>query len=396
MIITVGTGNDVWNAIIFSIKRQNPDTILFIVTDDSKDKTLKLVYENIKLDEYKIQERICNEINDVEILTIEYSKYIKDLIGSGFNASQIVADYTSGTKPMSAALIYAAIQKEIETISYVYGQRGEEGKVKTGSERLNTLSPTAIYTDKKIEMAINFFNKYQYFTALEILSDSTLEHPSYKEKIKLLQKITEAYLEWDKFNFEKASTLLNEASCNKEADTIINRPIIEKHKQILHQLKSSKNPNDYLIADLLANANRRGLEGKFDDAMARLYRCIEMLGQSEFFKHYQFSTSEIQWEKLPDTIKSDLDSKFPNKNKVEIGLADCFRILKTLEKPVAKTYYESESEIKKILHIRNYSILAHGVKPVEREKFEDFFKIFSDRFKITIQTEFPKINSFRN
>jgi hypothetical protein len=39
----------------------------------------------------------------------------------------------------------------------------------------------------------------------------------------------------------------------------------------------SKVPSICLIVDIFQNARRKALEGNFDDAVARLYRCIEMM-----------------------------------------------------------------------------------------------------------------------
>jgi CRISPR-associated protein (Cas_Cas02710) len=39
----------------------------------------------------------------------------------------------------------------------------------------------------------------------------------------------------------------------------------------------SKVPSICLIVDIFQNARRKALESNFDDAVARLYRCIEMM-----------------------------------------------------------------------------------------------------------------------
>lgn len=403
MIVTVGIGDS--QAIAFSIRKQNPSTILFIVTDESKQISLDQIKLYLDINEYTFIVKECKDINDFETLAMQYSKYIKELIDSGFKETQIVADFSSGTKPMSTALVYASIERGIETISYVYTQSYDKNSESKGPERLNTLSPIAIYTDRKIDSAIRFFNKHMYFTALEIIRDSDLKHPFFMEKISLIEKIIETYSEWDKFNFGNAFTLLNEVAKHKELETLVSKEIIEKHKTILYFLlnpkdsnksketKEDKNkPNENLISDLLANAQRRYIEGKFDDAIARLYRCLEMIGQVELYKHFQFTTSNIELDKLTDVIKNEFIQKYGRIHKIKIGLHDTFKVLKSVDNFYASIYYQNESEILKLLSIRNDSILAHGTKPVEKEKFEDFLKLFIEKFQIKIVVEFPKIH----
>jgi len=50
---------------------------------------------------------------------------------------------------------------------------------------------------------------------------------------------------------------------------------------------------DLLIADILNNARRRMKEGKYDDAMARLYRTVELIAQYRLKMKYEIDTSDV-------------------------------------------------------------------------------------------------------
>lgn len=108
MIITVGTGRnrqDIAGALLFSIREQQPDFVRFLVSEISQKETLPIITQSLEI-EHDFQ--ITPTINDVDILYENYLQQIKELQCRGFTARDIVADYTSGTKAMSAALLSAA------------------------------------------------------------------------------------------------------------------------------------------------------------------------------------------------------------------------------------------------------------------------------------------------
>ena len=49
----------------------------------------------------------------------------------------------------------------------------------------------------------------------------------------------------------------------------------------------------YLVADLLNNARRRLDEGKADDAVARLFWCVELMAQHILHAGYNVETSNV-------------------------------------------------------------------------------------------------------
>src|SRR5919106_5464708 len=94
-------------------------------------------------------------------------------------------------------------------------------------------------------------------------------------------------------------------------------------------------PTADLILDVFCNARRRSDEGSYDDAVARLYRCLEMLEQHLLFMEHDLLTSDIDLEKLKGKIPPHLfqklyDKKKYEKQKIEIGLVEGFEILSYL------------------------------------------------------------------
>ncbi|MGA7367629.1 MAG: hypothetical protein WBX01_00740 [Nitrososphaeraceae archaeon] len=65
------------------------------------------------------------------------------------------------------------------------------------------------------------------------------------------------------------------------------------------------------------NARRRSDEGTYDDAIARLYRCLEMIEQHLLFIEHNLVTSEINPEDLKNKIPLDFFQKLCDKKKYD-------------------------------------------------------------------------------
>lgn len=391
MIITLGTGSGVDNGISFSVRQQNPDFLCFIYSKDSE-KTLDAVLEKIGKTKNEVSLKLFDEVNDVELLYQEYSKYFDEILRKGYAANEIVADYTSGTKSMSSALVSAAISKEIGVLSYVYGLRDEQGRVISNTERLSPLSPNAIFTEQKIKLFKQLFNRYQFDSAFELLNETTI-HYNFKALVDFYKSLASCYAEWDRFNFKKAAEILNSIDLNVANQQQLKK-IIETQKAKLHKLKQaeehSKLSEEDLI-DLFYNALRRYEEGKFDDSVARLYRLVEMVAQIEFEKEFKITTDKVSIDLLPDSLKDRFASNKQNK-QVELGLLDTFKVLnEKSENQRTKSFFKHSDDFKKLLSVRNHSRLAHGQKPISKETCKKLSNFIQEVFVVQEKTEFPKL-----
>lgn len=387
MIVTVGTGRGVENGIVYSIQHHSPSLILFLYSKDSQE-TLELVKKQLTSSNYQILEEEFNEVNDVEQLFSNYRKKIQELISNGYSPENIIADYTSGTKAMSSALVSAAISFNISSFSYVYGERGrEDGRVKSGTEKVLSLSPNVIYIEEKLRLFRNFFNLYQFEAAYNILEK--LEHSAYNETLKVYKALALAYSAWDKFEYGKALDKLN--SLNRlEFEA---KQQVTQNKQTLQVLSENRNQiSEALLNDLYSNALRRFKEGKYDDCVARLYRLLEMFVQYEIKNQFNCETSQFPFEKLTPTLQKKYEnSKDQEKNTVKLPLMDGFILLleKFPENELAKKYNKNQSEIKKLLSMRNGSLLAHGFTPIDKEKAKKMIKLLKNMKRFS-RIKFPK------
>ncbi|MCC7224218.1 MAG: TIGR02710 family CRISPR-associated protein [Chitinophagales bacterium] len=391
MIITIGTGRGVENGVAFSIRQQNPDLLCFIYSKESE-KTLDAVLTKLAKKREDVVLKQFDEINDVEILYQKYSEYIVQILEKGYSLHEVVADYTSGTKSMSAALVSAALAKEIGVLSYVYGLRDEQGRVISDTERISPLSPNAILIEQKIKFFKQLFNHYQFDPAFELLSNATI-HYNFKDLVNFYLGLAKSYAEWDRFNFKQAFEQLNSLDTKISAQLQLKK-LVEDHKTKLYKLKQVNEQaklSETDLTDLFSNALRRFREGKYDDCVARLYRLVEMVAQIEFEKEFGMTTDKVEIDILPDSLRERLADN-QKKQQVELGLLDAFKMLnEKSENKRAKTFFARLDEFKKLLYVRNYSRLAHGQRPINRETCEKLSSFVQEVFEIKDSINFPKL-----
>jgi CRISPR-associated protein (TIGR02710 family) len=403
-IATIGTGAsgvDIAHAIYFAVNDKNPDAAVFIVSKETKEKTLPYIEEKLRSDKPNLVyfKELVEEVNEFEILHKAYIDIIKRYIKQGYTANNIVVDYTSGTKSMSAALVSAGIAADVGLISYTYGERGDGGRVKAGSEKITSLSTNLFTTEKKISEAIVLFNKNLFDAACGLLSSFyDLPHPDYQEKIKFIIQLSRALSNWDKFDFNAAFEILNKMMKDDKLSREAQRlgVGINNLTQAANVLKVKKS-DEYKVIELVANAKRRSKECKYDDAVARLYRALEMIGQIEFSKEFNCETSDVNIENIPLYLREEIKSKYFDikDGKIKLPLFATFDLLKEKNNKMGILFSVNNDEINRVLQLRNYSILAHGNIPLDERKFNDALKLivlFTSSINLEIEIpDFPRL-----
>jgi len=371
MIVTVGTGEGIENSIFYSIKIANPDYIVFLLTKESKNKKLPIILEKDFVKSKKYEKSILKEPEDVEEISHTCENIIEKLRRKGYK--EIVIDYTSGTKAMSAGVVLAGINKKIDQLIYISGRKREEktGRVISTTEKPVIITPNKTYAESLFLKALELFNKYQYENSFEILEESKnlYQVDEFKIKVEMVQNLCKVYSYWDKFDLKNTFEVFKKVQDKLNENIPIQKSILKKEIE-----------NGFCIervADLLLNAERRAEEKKFDDATARLYRLIEYIAQIEISKEGLYkndNTSDIDIMKLPDKLK-DKYSENEKEGSIKLALIADYELLCDLNNNLGKIYKKYEDELTKLLSFRNNSILAHGFQPMNNKNYEKFKKI---------------------
>lgn len=407
LVITVGTGQGIENAIIESINTHHPDDIVFLISDNEQsiekiDKVKhKFEGENLNYHEYEI-----TDPNDFGIVYDVSKRAIQFLKANGYKDSSINADFTAGTKPMSAGLVYAAIAERINRISYVTGQRDPEnhGRVIRGTEKVLNLSTARPLFERDLIIAVQMFNHLRFQSAIAMVEPilQATQEPEIMNRALRIKVLSEIYDLWDKFDHNKAC---------KNLENMIDSSEMSKVKKLLSSKMRNLNDNlthlkacqdsdfsHHLLFDLIESATRRiEIENKYDDGVARLYRALEYLAQLRL-REKEIDSADVDIDKLPDKLRQKYRDKKGDKAKLQLGMVEDYDLLNRLGEKVGQTFLDDYKQdrngnggvLYKRLNQRNNSILAHGFQPVGEDGAWELLQLVSDYTKSVYCDEWGK------
>ncbi len=382
LVISVGTGTrpsrksieGLAEAIVKSIRHHNPHKAYLVASKESVETTLPEILPKIKTMESEII-----QIEDPDNIQLIYETLRSKIKEIREHYETLTVDYTSGTKAMTAALAILATIFGADELSYITGKR-EAGIVKPGTEQIIPIRPYFIMAEQKIKESIQFFDKNQFSTTITILEQirGATGDPEIINRITPLLKLARAYEQWDKFQHEKAYKIIRG----------IKMPSLSGNKQFLGTLISNLKreggePEPHYIADLINNAERRFEESKYDDAVARLYRTVELIAQYRLRKIYGIEASNVEIDEIPQDMLQRW-SILKDQKIMRLGLNDSYELLGALGDPVGQIY-QDDRKLKDLLSRRNASILAHGQTPITKQVYIQLRKRTLEYAKMTVK-----------
>lgn len=123
--------------------------------------------------------------------------------------------------------------------------------------------------------------------------------------------------------------------------------------------------NLYRLVDLFSNAQRRANEGRFDDAVARLYRIIEFIAQIRL-QAKGIDSGDVELSRLSPELQKKYQKFQDQEGKVRLPLYRDFELLHDLGDPLGERFF-ADCKLRDLLQCRNNSILAHGNEAVSEE-----------------------------
>lgn len=378
MVITVGVGRGIEHAIALSIRNSNPDCVIFLVTQQSI-ATLERIKQTAE--EMGIKLPYCEHVlvrdeNSAEATYDAALEAFKKLSEKGIPPTNITIDYTTGSKPMSAGALYAAITEGCADVVYVTGQRDANGRVISGTEQFLTTTPNKLLARRTRLEAVRLFNAWQFAAAKQIVDEFLSQFPQDQTpklfpELDSLRKLCTAYQAWDAFDHiaaQKAFDSVDKGVMERWSP----EGQIAKNKgwvNILARKMQSESLNERLcpelLVDLWANALRRLEEKRFADATARLYRLTELIAQFRLWHCHKIDTSDVDMSKVPESVKAKIECYRDEKGKVKIPLQASYELLEALGDEIGKL--GRCEKVKNALRARNESITAHGLKPITEE-----------------------------
>ncbi|MDP2605300.1 MAG: TIGR02710 family CRISPR-associated CARF protein, partial [Deltaproteobacteria bacterium] len=386
LIISVGSTIE---PIVVSIAEHRPDFVIFFASEQTIE-SIGAIKARLQEQNVAIRNRnvMIADAEDLEACYASALQCAEIALEAGRQAADVVVDFTGGTKAMTAALTLATVGKGF-AFSYVGGrERSKEGRgvVTTGSERIvRRRDPFVLYAVHERRRLAQYVNRYQ-FQAAEAVARDLQARPIFEPDrvaFEFIGDVAAGYEAWDRFLFDDAQRKLKSASrkwapairANPALRYAELQPMIEAHVIRLELIQDKthrlRQVHALLAEELLANAARRSEEGKYDDAIVRLYRALELGGQIAVQKTLGCGTDKVPVERLPASLRDEYQQRYQRQpNFVQLALDATYRLLEALDQPEGKQFASRAEQFRKIQSARNGSWLAHGLGPCHAETYE--------------------------
>jgi len=390
LVLTVGVGRDVDRSLTLAIRQYGPDFVLFLCSPQSQTYADRVVREQSLPDgAYFID--VWEEAADVQQLVLHYEQVITDVLfrQRRFRPEEVFVDYTRGTKAMSAAVNYVAVALELGSISYIEGQRDERGQVITGTERFISFQPMELLFRRHWDGLVRLFNAGHFASVLAQIQGlrGRVVHPEHRSRLDFMERLAQACEAWEALDYASASRGFREALSGEfraEAESLRLVDDLQRASDIVHAIWNRRCTRQgcgcgvlldgpRVALDLLAHANRRAEEHRYDVAVALLYRLMEYIAQRRLHER-GLRADDVRLESLPEAVRDKWASWVGIDKRLKVGMVQGYELLADLGDEVGRRFLEcyrdETSRLRPYLESRNMSPLAHGFQPVGQKVFE--------------------------
>ena len=275
----------------------------------------------------------------------------------------IIANYTGGTKTMSVAMAIVGTMTGKWDLSLNKGTRLDLIKVASGTDVPIVIDKWGIFSRLQMESVRESLKRFDYSAAdgiLSAVSSKPLDKPL-QDKIIRARQICKAFNLWDKFDHPNALNLLEKVGGGEFASYTVTL------KKILERVRSA---NGYeRVGDLLLNAQRRSSQQRYDDAVARIYRAVELFAQIRLKMKYEIDTSNLKLDQLPPHLREEYQARVKDDGRLLFGLREDYELLYKLHDPLGLVYDQRKEKVIDAIKRRNHSIYAHGLTPMAEEDY---------------------------
>lgn len=403
LIITVGMREA---PIIFSFLALRPKKGILLHTSQSEMIADKVISDhNIADLGIKFEKVEIDEIDAAKNFQILKDSVLSRIKHANKNANGVLVDPTGGRKVMGASIATFAFFYRIPMV-YLHAEEQLSVPVPFTGQIKEIANPYEHYGDIELSMLKRHFERYDFGAALGLCKEleGTVNDQSLYLKLQQIEKLIEIYRDWDSFlhstHFQKPPSKEAKASI-RLADRLetlyrkemkrfgynfINEKDLEANLEFLQKLQetwdSKKNLCDpYRLVDLYANACRRAEQGKYDDATARLYRCLEMCANISLENAGIGDLRNPDYEAFASQNKIDLETLMEKFREISgfgsprnpPGLDDQMFLLEIAGFKAAQLYSKMkqfEEDGESLRDKRNRSILAHGTSPITNNDYE--------------------------
>jgi CRISPR-associated protein (TIGR02710 family) len=288
---------------------------------------------------------------------------------SARQASDVVADYTGGTKSMTAGLALCAARLGAR-LSVVVGPRLDTIKVQSDEQREN--AGLNLNEQLLLDQAAHAWSRFDYESAVGLLARARTDTG------RRIRGLSRGYALWDGCRFAEARELLRGTWTAFVAGP---------HLAFLGQLTADnvQTRRAALVVDMELRSDRHHEAGRYDTAVLTRYRAVEAIAQWALLSH-EVDAADVDAAKHPAVAEL---ANPAHDGKLKLANDKAWQALQVLKHPLGAVY-EPEA-LRGFAALRNESVLAHG----ERALSGDDASRFRDWYDRAIRPAFAKA-AFRN
>lgn len=284
-----------------------------------------------------------------------------------FPAARLVADYTGGTKTMTAALVMVALEQDGIELQLVTGARADLIKVHDGSQAGVAVSAEGIRLRRAMAPFLAAWDRFAYGEAADGLM--ALRPPRLaplQADLQIARDLSRAFDAWDRFDHAAALRDLEIYRARLgQADGALTARLFTALKALT---SSNQQHLPACLWDLWLNAQRRARQGRYDDAVARGYRLLEWTAQW-LLAGVGIDTGNVLAEQVPASTQLPVDSD----GRRRAGLLQAWTLAAHHLGGAVQQFMDAEGKrLLNQLQTRNASILAHGETPIARADWQGF------------------------
>jgi len=386
LVLTIGTGNldRVEDSLLVPLQKSISDrewrTVILLPSQRTSEHAETIVARFPALDIRIHPLEFDGAENDPDSCFDAFDRVFEGLLDEGIEPQNMIVDFTRGTKAMSAALVLAAVRREVPVLRYLSGERDARGMVQAGSERINEVRTTMATASRRLDLARQLMCRGDFAAVIALLPRpgsqwADLWPPSLVEVAGRVEPLARFYAAWDRLDYAEAAKI---SDLPIEADLLAEwRPLVagDETREWVKGLANPPGRDDHpamaeylrgLAADLVENGRRRIRDHQLEDALLRAYRVLELMGQARLFHHgldSEFLTvSNAAVSKFQNDLKRKGNRLEENRDgTLKVPRERGARLLTRLEDPLGKELFDLGKTGSDIgANLRNHSILAHG------------------------------------
>jgi CRISPR-associated protein (TIGR02710 family) len=424
LVVTLGTSPE---PIINCISSLRPNRVVFLCSSESQ-VLVEAVQSKVPLPDFQaerdlvvLQQRLAgkgnedveNELDQLDRVYLRALDLFKRLRDED-RGCRIIADYTGGTKTMTTGLAMAAIDDGGVVLHLTISDRSRGQFSLSGYSKPVSVSTAAIHARRLRERELpSLLKRHDYEAArqavrrVQAIADPD---PETNQWLQWLETLLVGLDAWDRFDHRRALEVLESLDDRRLDEPLLfplkrvigSRRLLDKQAEE-QRWRQMKGHGLESVEDLLRNAERRAAQERYDDAVGRLYRAMELteqlllkIGVCDQVGPDGILTGAVDLGRLPEAIQPDWQAKAAKVNageesdkpkSLKIALADGFDLLADLGHPTGLEWRKRRSELVNAISTRNSSLFAHGFTPIDYSGWREIYNRLGGFLQAAIQRQ---------